>query len=56
MDRYLIGSVALLLIGAVAAVFFYIPILSLIAAMVTVLALVLMFGLGLYFGLSVNRA
>jgi hypothetical protein len=50
LERCLFCSVGVLLLASVGAFFFYVPILTLTAALLIILALILMFSLGVYFG------
>jgi len=53
-ERYLTGLVALLLLGAMAGFFLYIPIFPIIAVALILTGMVLMFFLGLYVGINVD--
>jgi hypothetical protein len=54
-DRYLAGAAGLLLIGSIAAFFMYIPVLPIIGTVIVLMALMLMFALGLYCGISLEQ-
>jgi hypothetical protein len=54
VERYLTGLVALLLFGALAAFFGYIPIVPMVVTVLILTALVLMFLLGLRVGANVD--
>jgi hypothetical protein len=51
-ERYLFISVAVLLLGSLAALLFYVPIVPLAFAIVIVLGLALMFVFGFYLGVN----